>query len=702
MEKTSWKILLIDDDQEDYMLTRLMLSEAHGAECTLDWASSFEAGREALQKSLYSAVLMDYDLGSGKGPELIREAVAQGFTSPIILMTGYSSYEVDVEAMEAGAALYLSKEDVTPLVLERTIRYAIQYKRVLQELQEARDGLEVKVQQRTAELARINRELRALNTIGKAVSSSLELSNTFDLIRQLLTSELSILSGAVFSYDQALAEFHMETTWGSFGELSGEAILSFSNTVLAVREGQPVLASIPASIFPSGRDEGGPPDRSSDFLCLPLFSQGTVQGLLALSLEGSRIHGDGQTDFLSSLGSQIGVAIQNAKLFKAEEQAHRMAETLRIASLALSNSLDLDVVIDSLFDSVQNLIPEADRIILLSSEDGILQVKANAGKGSVSSGSTSEMIFDETEHPLLASPATRLVQDTRDWPEWKPVLGGLDVRSWLGIPIVAAGDRIGVCCLESGTPGCFSVQHIHLAEALVGQAATTIQNARLYQQVRDSREHLQILSRKLVEVQEMERRYIARELHDETSQALIGLVYALEILKKDAGDPRAVEAGVNELNLIIGDILKSLHRLAVDLRPAALDHLGLVPALRQYLDGVREKHGLSIHLAALDLPMRLPLEVETTLYRIVQEAMANVVRHAGATRADVSVWLGEHTVGASIVDNGRGFNLDEALAKERLGLFGMRERVEMLDGSLVIDSSPGHGTRISLEIPYAV
>ena len=140
-----------------------------------------------------------------------------------------------------------------------------------------------------------------------------------------------------------------------------------------------------------------------------------------------------------------------------------------------------------------------------------------------------------------------------------------------------AGEIIGICCLESDRPECFAQHEIGITQALLAEAAVAIQNAGLYEEINTGRERLQALSRRLVAVQEMERRYIARELHDDTSQALIGLVFALEIIKRDAGNPEAVASGVAEVDRIISEILDGLHRLAVDLRPSALDHLGLDP-----------------------------------------------------------------------------------------------------------------------------
>ncbi|HEX9012373.1 MAG TPA: PAS domain S-box protein, partial [Anaerolineaceae bacterium] len=390
---------------------------------------------------------------------------------------------------------------------------------------------------------------------------------------------------------------------------------------------------------------------------------------------------------------------------KAEEEItrrNRELQALRDAGVQLTQSLEPDVVFQTMLGLVEGLVPDADRIMLyLQVEDG-LQLIGVRGKASRSAAEYPALL-DPAHHPLIQSALetleNRLIHDTTSEPLWAPLLDGLETRAFLGVPLQLKGNTLGICCLESETPGCFSAQETHLVEAFLGQAAVAVQNARLYQVVRDGRERLQQLSRRLVDVQEMERRYIARELHDDTSQALVGLVFALEVLKRDAGDPQAVAASVTELDHLISDILDNLHRLAVNLRPAALDHLGLIAAIRQYVDGLREKYHLAIHLAVPELPSRLPQEMETTLYRIIQEALANVVLHARASTAEVRLELLPGQLRALIADDGIGFNLDEALAEERLGLFGMRERAEMLGGSLAIDSAPGAGTRISLEVP---
>jgi signal transduction histidine kinase len=212
---------------------------------------------------------------------------------------------------------------------------------------------------------------------------------------------------------------------------------------------------------------------------------------------------------------------------------------------------------------------------------------------------------------------------------------------------------------------------------------------------------LAILSRRLVEIQESERQYISRELHDETGQALTSIMLRLGMLERDLQRGMPVADRVAELKHTVEEVLEDLHGLAIDLRPSSLDHVGLAPALRQFTERIAELHGLVVDFGAIGLDeQRLPPEMEVTIYRIVQEALVNVVRHAQATHADVLVERRMDRVRVIVEDNGHGFDAATAMYSGRLGLLGMRERADMLGGRLEIDSAPGAGTTVVMEIAY--
>ena len=210
---------------------------------------------------------------------------------------------------------------------------------------------------------------------------------------------------------------------------------------------------------------------------------------------------------------------------------------------------------------------------------------------------------------------------------------------------------------------------------------------------------MQALSRRLVEAQESERRTIARELHDEAGQSLTSLRIGLRLLEREIAHGGEVGSRVAELVHTTDAVIDGLHRLAADLRPASLDHLGLDAALRQYSREAAAKFGLAVHFKARGFTSeRLPAAVETALYRVVQESMTNVVRHAKATRVDILVEHRGDRVMVMIEDDGSGFEPLLVQRADHFGLLGMKERAEALGGTLTLESAPGGGTTIVVEV----
>ncbi len=401
--------------------------------------------------------------------------------------------------------------------------------------------------------------------------------------------------------------------------------------------------------------------------------------------------------------------VENQSRQQAEEDLQKRNQELQAlqeASLSLAQSLDVQTVMQNILDRVQKNFPVDGVILFLVSDPARLSVHAYRGNEyNLLDGRPLPVPLDVRDYPLLQSVMTSrqasLVLDTTTDPGWTPYFGKKDTRSWLGVPIYGGDQVIGVCTLENNAPGAFTEQDVHFAAGLASQAAVAVHNAWLFDQVRNGRERLRALSRRLVDAQEKERRYIARELHDETSQALVYLKVALELLRDDINDPQKVNNGVSELEKIVEDVLDNLHRLTADLRPASLDHLGLAPALRQFVENITSKQALQVNLQVDDPEERLPADLEISLYRMIQEGLTNVVRHAKASNADVRIYRDGGKIITRITDDGVGFTWDEAIRKERLGLLGMRERAEMLGGSLRVDTAEGCGTQLLIEVPYA-
>ena len=236
-----------------------------------------------------------------------------------------------------------------------------------------------------------------------------------------------------------------------------------------------------------------------------------------------------------------------------------------------------------------------------------------------------------------------------------------------------------------------------LAEAF-NQMAAELGHA---DEVRRERELLrrQLLDR-VIAAQEEERRRIARELHDSTSQSLTSLMVGLQTLESICDDPQ-LHSHSRELRRVASDVLEEVHSLAVQLRPAVLDDLGLSAALERLAIEWQQRHAVPADVAVHLDNQRLPDAIETTLYRSIQEALTNVARHAGASSVSVLVERRPNDIVAVVEDDGRGFDLEQAFSLSHLGLLGIRERAESLGGSLTIESSLGRGTSLFIRLPLS-
>ncbi|HEV2851179.1 MAG TPA: GAF domain-containing sensor histidine kinase [Thermoanaerobaculia bacterium] len=387
---------------------------------------------------------------------------------------------------------------------------------------------------------------------------------------------------------------------------------------------------------------------------------------------------------------------------EADQRARSTADALREATVALTRSLDRETVLATLLDHLRRLIPFDSASVMLLEEAWRVSVRAVFdGQRVVPLPPAERPEFLATDHPIvhrvLTTGAPVLIPDGA-LADWTLPTGSAGESSWLGVPLFARGSVAGLFSVAKQQARYFNDEHVRVAEALSSQASVAVENAILFEQMQAATERMQTLSHRLVEVQENERRTVARELHDEAGQALVSLRYGLQLLERETGG-EGIAARVAELKQTTDGVIDSLHRLAGALRPASLDLVGLEAALRQYLHSTESKWGLTVRFKARGLKdERLPAAVETALYRVVQEAVTNVVRHAAATRIDVLVERRDGRVVVMVEDDGKGFAPATAGGADRLGLIGMRERAEALGGTLTIESAPGEGTTIAVEV----
>lgn len=272
------------------------------------------------------------------------------------------------------------------------------------------------------------------------------------------------------------------------------------------------------------------------------------------------------------------------------------------------------------------------------------------------------------------------------------------IKSFVSAPLKLQGNVIGVINLVRKTEKPFSGEDLALIEGLGSVIGIGAANIHLLEEVQEKEMDLRRALHRAVDLQEEERKRLARDLHDETGQALTSILIQLRALQ-DEDELETVHARLEGLRYLTAQTLEDLRRLAVDLRPAALDDLGILPALRWYSEKATERSGVQVSFSGPEKLERLPSEVEVALYRIAQEGVSNAIRHGKAQRVQMHLEQRPQALWMSVVDNGVGF--DPENAGRGLGLIGIQERVAMLGGRFALESDQETGTRMWIELPLS-
>ena len=272
-------------------------------------------------------------------------------------------------------------------------------------------------------------------------------------------------------------------------------------------------------------------------------------------------------------------------------------------------------------------------------------------------------------------------------------------RSVVNLPLCAGSNVIGLLNLFwREVDGCQSGEMGTLTQ-VANSVAIAVEKSRLFEEVSAGQERLALLSRRLMEVQETERRHLARELHDEIGQYLTGVILVLGELQRQPLN--SASAPLGEAHKLLDDLIVRVRDLSLDLRPAMLDDLGLLPALLWLFGRFSRQTNIEIDFQHSGLDRRFPQDVETAAYRIVQEALTNVARHAGVSKAHVHASTNDRLLSVVIADEGKGFDADAVLAASATsGFSGMRERAVFAGGRLSVESGAGTGTRVRAEFKF--
>jgi signal transduction histidine kinase len=537
------------------------------------------------------------------------------------------------------------------------------------------------------------KRLRALVETGIAIHSELALDSVLERIVEAAAGVTGARYVALGVIDQAGTGLERFITHGvdaethaAIGELPrGRGILG-----VLIQNAETLRLH---DIAEDPRSVGFPPNHPPmhTFLGVPILLRGVAYGNLYLTeKEDGRDFTEEDEEIITLLAGQAAVAVENARLYESATEWSRQLESLNEIGGALVTELELPRLLDLVATRLQELIGA--RLVTIALPAGNeLRIAAAAGGGAETAvGTTFPRAESKTGRVLERGHSERVDSLLEDPEVHHDAARRFAARTGLYVPLVVRDTAIGVLVAHDklGSDQRFDSGDLRLAEQFALRAAIAVDLSR-----RVARDAL----RRVVAGQELERRRLARELHDETGQALTSILLGLRAVE-DAGSADEMRGAVGGLRELVVETLQDVRRLAVQLRPKALDDFGLVPALERLVQTFAEGTGMNIDLEDRLGDERLPPEVETTIYRVVQEALTNIVKHAEAQNVSILLVRRDRSAAAVVEDDGRGFDPTKT-SEDGFGLTGIRERVQLHEGRLTLESTPDGGTTLAVEVP---
>jgi PAS domain S-box-containing protein len=584
---------------------------------------------------------------------------------------------------------------------------ALEHQRAQGVIQAAYQGLERRVAERTQELA-------ALNAIAAAVSRSLDLE---EILRDALDRSMEVV-GADAGAAYRLEEDEQTLTMAAHRGLSDSFVRHTSRMTLddalagrPIRTDEPIVWDLEEYPGTETRAQMMQEGLQTTF-GVPLVAKGRVVGALALSFRRARLLTSEEESLLMAVGRQVGVAVDNARLYMAEQERREEAERRRQVAEGLRETLDVLNSRQSLAETLEHIVAQACRLL---GSDAAALMRFQEPKGPLVMQAAFGLALDyvagirpplERGSPGIALAERRTVSlgDLRPIAEaawgnpdrylppapdrglWSRFLN--DYRSYLSVPLIIRDEAYGTITLYYRDSHEFSEEEISLATAVANQAALAIESARLREQAQQA-------------AASAERSRLARELHDSVTQSLYSVTLYSEAASRllESGKQDPAVGYLREVRDTAQEALREMRLLIYELRPPAVQEIGLAGALQARLQAVEARSGMHAELqvdGAVDEAL-IPLHVQAEIYHIVQEALNNVLKHARAEHVWVHLGFCGQCVCAEIRDDGSGFILADAEESGGLGIQSMRERAERINAGLSIQCEPGKGTTVRLE-----
>jgi signal transduction histidine kinase/CheY-like chemotaxis protein len=525
--------------------------------------------------------------------------------------------------------------------------------------------------------AKLYEEMNLLKEISRRIASTVNLEDILDFVAEIPKRLVGAKASLILSLNEETKELSIINAYGLSDEQLEGPILGESISARVCNEGKPLFAVDVEEI------ELG----IASLLSLPLKQDERVIGAFNVYLPSKKLPGKRKIEILSAIANELAIAIESARLRARDLLAlYEVDRTLR-AELNLERLLrhilrktieacEADSGAIFIYDEEKKLLTA---LVAHGLPEALTDVRLRIGEGLAG-------WVAQKKRPIV-------VPDVRSDRRWKPdVAGGDEYGSAIYVPMVLRGELVGVIYLGRRILRPFSGRELNLLSTIASQAALAVRNAQLY-----------VRSEELAITEERNR--IAREIHDGIAQSLASLLLEVDLnLELLESEPELVRKGLTKIGEVIEKNIREIRRSIFALRPIDLDRLGFFTALRKYVGDFSEQNRIPVHFEILGEEVKLSPRLEFTLFRIVQESLNNVRKHADAE----SVWIDldmsrPESVSLTIRDDGRGFDFEEAIAKApclgNLGLIQMRERVEEVGGKFSVETEPGRGTKVVAVLP---
>ena len=560
-------------------------------------------------------------------------------------------------------------------------------------------------------LAQTVRQLTAMMEIGQAVTSTLDITELYAKVLTLVRPLVGAKTLLLFLHNKGTLEVVAHVNESQLdlqgfslslvAEIEGEVWRSRRALLLQEDECQDRL-------LPHHKERTGFQPKS--LALVPILLSDETLGVLEAAHPEDGAFTAQDLRLLEITSAWTAIAIDNARKYFQLQRRLQESDAIAEVSTALTETLDLESLLQLIVDRAHDIVPNAEwsTIHLFQPQDGRLELAASAGR----QVNPAEYLIEKGEGItgyVMAEGGVANVADVQSDPRRLPINMAMNVRSMLVVPVESRRRRIGTLSVQCTQPSIFTEDDERLLSIFGVQAGITLENARLYktqQRARrlaeKQRERMRKLAQRVVEAQEEERERIARELHDESGQSLTSLKISLDMIRMMIPEEMAdIKEGLSDVLDLTDKTMSNLRLLSHNLRPPGLDVYGLDAALEGLCQDMDNHLLFNLHYSGVEIPDLDPLSA-LSLYRFAQEAITNAAKHAQASEIQVKLRQDSDMIVLIVADDGVGFeppDLEEYVPASGAGLVGMIERLEMVGGSLQIESKPGKGSRLTAVIP---